>query len=127
MSESLPTSGLAWLRRRPDRGDVVPVDVHDEPVEALELDGIRVIAPDCPHDMLLGLGDRGLVTAEEDVRVAMFTGPFELRIASSTTEPPAGLPSRWDEDVLGRRRLSARQPTPQQRALVFWMARPIEA
>jgi hypothetical protein len=40
-----------------------------------------VLAPDCPHDLLLGLGDRGLVAAEEGMRVAMFTGPFELKIA----------------------------------------------
>jgi hypothetical protein len=34
---------------------VVPVDVADDPVRALELDGIRVVAPDGGDDIVLVL------------------------------------------------------------------------
>src|SRR3954464_7284345 len=58
--------GHGGLRQRSDHRDVVPVDELDDPVGALELDRVRVVAADGRHHLCLGLFDVRLLTAEKD-------------------------------------------------------------
>src|SRR5688500_15109770 len=60
------SAGQARLRRGSDQRDVAPVDVEHEPVRALELDGVRIVAAHGGDHVVLVLVDGGLLAAQKD-------------------------------------------------------------